>query len=222
MSSPITDRAAMYAQLRAGMAELGLAATATVAEALLDYVELLARWNAAYNLTAVRDPQAMVTSHLLDSLAVAHLVRGERLADVGSGAGLPGIPLAILRPELQVTLIDSNGKKARFLRAAVRTLRLDNARIEARRVEDVRGEYDTVTARAFSGLGQMLRLAGHLLAPDGILLALKGQLRKDEILELPDGFVVADVRALRVPGLAAARHAVIIQRSHAAIHGHAA
>jgi len=220
--SSATDRAAMYAQLRAGMAELALAPKPAAVETLLDYIELLARWNATYNLTAVREAQAMVTHHLLDSLAVAHLVRGERLADIGSGAGLPGIPLAIVAPELSVTLIDSNGKKTRFLREAVRALRLDNVRIEAQRVEAVRGEFDTVTARAFSALGEMVRLAGHLLATDGILLALKGQLHKDEILELPAGFSVAEVKALRVPGLAAARHAVIIQRSQAVAHGHAA
>jgi len=212
----------MFAQLRAGVAELGLAPSAAAVELLLDYVELLARWNAVYNLTAVRDPLAMVTNHLLDSLAVAHLVRGERLADVGSGAGLPGIPLAITAPELQVTLIDANGKKTRFLREAVRTLALGNVRIEAQRVERVHGLFDTVIARAFASLPDMLRLAGHLLAPDGILLALKGQLHKDEVVSLPDGFVIADVKPLRVPGLAAARHAVIIQRSTAAISDHAA
>jgi 16S rRNA (guanine527-N7)-methyltransferase len=217
-----TDRAALFAQLRAGMTELGLAPSPAVVDALLDYVELLVRWNAAYNLTAVREPPAMVTNHLLDSLAVAHLVRGERLADVGSGAGLPGIPLAILAPERQVTLVDSNGKKTRFLRDAVRSLRLANVRIEAQRVEGVRGEFDTVTARAFASLADMLTMAGHLLAPDGILLALKGQLHKDELLALPDGFVVTDVKALQVPGLAAARHAVIIQRAQAALRGHAA
>ena len=222
MPSAIIDRAAMFAQLRTGGAELGLAPSAHAVELLLDYVELLARWNAAYNLTAVRDPLAMVTSHLLDSLAVAHLVRGERLADIGSGAGLPGIPLAIVCPELAVALIDANGKKTRFLREAVRSLQLTRVRIEAQRVEDVGGEYDTVTARAFASLADILRLAGHLLAPDGILLALKGQLHKDEILALPDGFVVSDVEVLRVPGLAAARHAVIIQRAQAALRGHAA
>jgi len=220
--SSATDRAAMFAQLRAGVAELGLAPSAHAVEQLLDYLELLSRWNAAYNLTAVRDPLAMVTSHLLDSLAVADLVRSERLADIGSGAGLPGIPLAILAPERQVTLIDANGKKTRFLREAVRALRLVNVRIEAQRVENVSGEFDTVTARAFASIADMLRLAGHLLAADGILLALKGQLHKEEILGLPEGFVVSDVKALRVPGLAAARHAVIIQRSRAAISGHAA
>jgi 16S rRNA (guanine527-N7)-methyltransferase len=211
----------MFAQLRAGVAELGLAPSAQALEQLLDYLELLSRWNAAYNLTAVRDPLAMVTSHLLDSLAVAHLVRGERLADIGSGAGLPGIPLAILSPERQVMLIDANGKKTRFLREAVRSLHLANVAIEAQRVENVTGQFDTVTARAFASIGDMLRLAGHLLAADGILLALKGQLHKEEILGLPEGYVVSDVKALRVPGLAAARHAVIIQRSQAAISGHA-
>lgn len=220
--SSVTDRAAMFAQLRAGMAELGLAPSAQAVEQLLDYLELLSRWNAAYNLTAVRDPLAMVTSHLLDSLAVAHLVRGERLADIGSGAGLPGIPLAILSPERQVTLIDANGKKTRFLREVVRALRLVNVRIEAQRVENVSGEFDTVTARAFASIADMLRLAGHLLAADGILLALKGQLHKEEILGLPEGYIVSEVKALRVPGLAAARHAVIIQRARAAISGHAA
>ena len=220
--SSATDRAAMFAQLRAGVAELGLAPSAQAVEQLLDYLELLSRWNAAYNLTAVRDPLAMVTSHLLDSLAVAHLVRGERLADIGSGAGLPGIPLAILAPERQVTLIDANGKKTRFLREALRSLHLANVAIEAQRVENVTGEFDTVTARAFASISDMLRLAGHLLAADGILLALKGQLHKEEILGLPEGYVVSDVKALRVPGLAAARHAVIIQRACAAISGNAA
>jgi 16S rRNA (guanine527-N7)-methyltransferase len=212
----------MFARLRAGVAELGLAPSAQAVELLLDYLELLSRWNATYNLTAVRDPLAMVTSHLLDSLAVAHLVRGERVADIGSGAGLPGIPLAILSPERQITLIDANGKKTRFLREAVRALRLTNVSIQARRVESVTGEFDTVTARAFASIADMLRLAGHLLAADGILLALKGQLHKEEILGLPDGFVVDEVTPLRVPGLAAARHAVIIQRAQAAISGHAA
>jgi len=220
--SSATDRAAMFAQLRAGVAELGLSPSAQAVEELLDYLELLSRWNAAYNLTAVRDPLAMVTSHLLDSLAVAHLVRGERLADIGSGAGLPGIPLAILSPERQVTLIDANGKKTRFLREAVRALRLVNVSIEAQRVENVSGEFDTVTARAFASIANMLHLAGHLLAADGILLALKGQLHKEEILGLPEGYVVSEVKALRVPGLAAARHAVIIQHARAAISGHAA
>lgn len=219
--SSATDRASMYAELRAGMAELGVALLPGAYESLLDYIDLLTRWNAAYNLTAIRATAAMVPHHLLDSLAVAPFVRGIQLADVGTGAGLPGIPLAIAAPERAVTLIDSNGKKTRFLREAVRMLALANVRIEAARTEAVRGAFDTVTARAFAGLPEMLQRAGHLLAPEGILLALKGQLHEDELRGLPAGFVVADVHALRVPGLAAARHAVIIRRAQA-VHGHAA
>jgi 16S rRNA (guanine527-N7)-methyltransferase len=211
----IADRASLYARLQAGLAELGLAPGADACERLLDYVELLARWNAAYNLTAVREPGEMVTRHLLDSLAVAKLVRGDSLADLGTGAGLPGIPLAILAPERQHTLIDSNGKKVRFLREAVRALALTNVRVEQSRVEDARGQYDCITARAFATLGDMLRMGGHLLAPDGVWIALKGLLSKDEILGVPAGFVVAEVVALAVPGLGAARQVAIIKRTNA-------
>ena len=211
----ISDRASLYARLQAGLAELGLAPGADACERLLDYVELLARWNAAYNLTAVREPGEMITRHLLDSLAVAKLVRGDSLADLGTGAGLPGIPLAILAPERQHTLIDSNGKKVRFLREAVRALALTNVRVEQSRVEDARGQYDCITARAFATLGDMLRMGGHLLAPDGVWIALKGQLSKDEILGVPAGFVVAEVVVLAVPGLGAARQVAIIKRTNA-------
>jgi len=212
MSLP--DRAHLYARLQTGLAELGLVAGADACERLLDYLELLARWNAVYNLTAVRDPGEMVERHLLDSLAVAPYVRGDDLADLGTGAGLPGIPLAILAPERRHVLIDSNGKKVRFLREAVRTLGLANARVEQVRVEDARGLYDCITARAFATLGEMLTLGGHLLSANGVWLALKGLLKKDEVLGVPAGFVVADVKALRVPGLGATRHVAIIKRSH--------
>jgi 16S rRNA (guanine527-N7)-methyltransferase len=216
--SSLPDRANLYARLQAGLAELGLAVAPAACEQLLDYLELLVRWNAAYNLTAVRDPGEMVERHLLDSLAVEPFVRGETLADLGTGAGLPGIPLAILAPERQHVLIDSNGKKTRFLREAVRTLGLANVRVEQARVEEARGQYACITARAFATLAEMLRLGGHLLAPDGVWLALKGLLKKEEILGVPAGFVVADVRPLRVPGLGAARHVAIIRRSQAQEH----
>lgn len=212
----IPNRADLYARLRSGLAELGLAPPVDAIEKLLDYVELLSRWNVAYNLTAVRDPSEMVTRHVLDSLSVTPFVTGNSLADVGSGAGLPGIPLAILFPERTFALIDANGKKARFLREAVRTLGLTQVRVDAERVEKVRGQYDCVTARAFSSLADMLQLGGHLLAPGGSWLALKGVLKMDEIKALPPQFRVADVRALAVPGLGAARHVVIIKRVEAA------
>jgi len=220
--SPLTERAALHARLHAGLIELGLGAEPRVLEQLLDYVELLARWNGAYNLTAVRDPAEMVTRHLLDSLAVAPFVRGASLADLGTGAGLPGIPLAILAPEREHVLIDSNGKKIRFVREAVRALRLENVRVEQARVESARGSYDCVTARAFAALKDMLVLGGHLLGPDGVWLALKGQVDKQDVTDVPPGFHIAEVKALTVPGLAAARHVIIVERTHVALREHAA
>lgn len=214
MNAPF-HRADLYASLRSGLAELGLAPPVDAIERMLDYVELLSRWNTAYNLTAVRDPSEMVTRHVLDSLSVTPFVTGESLVDVGSGAGLPGIPLAILAPEREILLIDSNGKKASFLREAARTLGLARVRVEAQRVEKVRGQFDCVTARAFASLSEMLTLGGHLLAPGGVWLALKGVLKTDEIKALPPQFRVDDVKALNVPGLGAARHVVIIKHAAA-------
>jgi 16S rRNA (guanine527-N7)-methyltransferase len=222
MKPVVPDRVAMSSRLQSGVAKLGVAVTPDGHERLLDFVELLTRWNGAYNLTAVRDPLEMVTRHVLDSLSVAPYVSGSTLADIGSGAGLPGIPLAILAPEREVLLIDSNGKKARFLREAIRCLGLGRVHVAEQRVEQVGGEFACVTARAFAALGEMLRLCGHLLAPHGSLLALKGQLSADEVAALPSGFNVADAQPLHVPGLGAARHVVIIKRSLALPHEHAA
>ncbi|HZP65991.1 MAG TPA: 16S rRNA (guanine(527)-N(7))-methyltransferase RsmG [Rudaea sp.] len=214
--------ASRHTRLAAGMAALGLPAADATIEKLLDYVALLERWNATYNLTAVRDPDEMITKHVLDSLAVERYVQGSTLVDVGSGAGLPGIPLAVLAPARTHVLIDSNGKKTRFLREAVRALALPNVRVEQSRVEDARGQYDTVTARAFAALGDMLELGGHLLAPSGVWIALKGRLDRDEIAELPAGFRIGEVHALSVPGLDAPRHAVLVRREHAAARDEAA
>ncbi|MDR3390072.1 MAG: 16S rRNA (guanine(527)-N(7))-methyltransferase RsmG [Rudaea sp.] len=222
LSVVASDRAALYARLRAGTAELGLAPSVAACERLIDYVDLLTRWNAVYNLTAVRDPADMISRHLLDSLAIAPHVRGDSLADLGSGAGLPGIPLAILEPSRQTVLIDSNGKKTRFLREAIRTLGLSNVHVEQARVENARGQFDCVTARAFASLAQMLELGGHLLAPGGTWLAMKGQLNKDEILAMPPGFHVSAVCPLAVPGLGGARHVVIIHRAQMLAQEHAA
>jgi len=208
---PAIDRPSLQARLRAGADELGLALTPAQNERLIDYLDLLVRWNAVYNLTAVRDPAEMVTRHLLDSLAIAPLVRGATLVDLGTGAGLPGIPLAILAPERKVTLADSNGKKTRFLREAVRVLGLANARVEQARVEDLQGQYDCITARAFAALGDILTWGGHLLAPDGICVAMKGVIDEEELRGLPSGFRIEEIVALAVPGLGAARHAVIIR-----------
>lgn len=220
--SLLSDRATKYARLRAGTTELGLTLSAQGCERLLDYLELLVRWNAVYNLTAVRDPSDMVARHLLDSLAVAPFVRGDSLADLGSGAGLPGIPLAILEPARQFVLIDSNGKKSRFLREVVRMLGLNNVRVEQIRAEDAQGQFDCITSRAFAGLAQMLAWGGHLLAPGGAWLAMKGLLKRDEIVALPGGFAIDRVEPLAVPGLGAARHLVIIRRTGALAPEHVA
>ena len=214
--STLTLRATLHARLIAGANELGLVLDTAQSERLIDYIELLARWNATYNLTAVRDPSDMVTRHLLDSLAIAPHVHGQSLVDLGTGAGLPGIPLAVLEPQRAITLVDSNGKKIRFLREAVRVLGLSNVRVEQARAEDVRGSFDCVVARAFASIADFLRFGGHLIAPDGRCLAMKGLLSKDEMLGLPAGFAVREIVPLAVPGLGAARHLVIISRSDGA------
>ena len=216
----MTDRDPLRQRLDAGLAALPLDLPDAVRARLLAYVDLLARWNTTYNLSAVRDPAEMVTRHLLDSLSIVPLVHGASLADLGSGAGLPGIPLAIVAPERRVSVVDSNGKKTRFLRAAVRELGLANVSVLESRVEAVSGRFDCVTARAFASLADMLGWGGHLLAPGGTWLALKGRFPQDELDAVPAGFVIDAVRPLRVPGLDAERHAVIIRHSGDVPDGH--
>ena len=210
------QRDPLQRQLDDGIAALGLDLPAGARTRLIDYIELLARWNAAYNLTAVRDPHDMVTRHLLDSLAIAPHVRGTNLDDIGSGAGLPGLVLAIAAPQRTVALIDTNGKKCRFQREAVRRLDLDNVEVIHGRVEDVRGSYDCITARAFASLADMLDWGGHLLAADGCWLAMKGRRPDEELATLPPGFRIQDQHELKVPGLDAERHLLVLTRSGAA------
>ncbi len=204
--------------LEAGLGALGL--ERALAGPLLAYLALLLRWNATYNLTAIRDPREMVAKHLLDSLAMHAATApiaaaGGRLADLGTGAGLPGIPLAIAQPGLQVALVESSGKKARFLREAVRSLGLGKARAVESRIEafDAPGAFDAITARALATLPLILELGGHLLKPGGVLLAMKGVVPADEIAALPAGWEVREVRPLAVPGLVAERHLVVVART---------
>jgi 16S rRNA (guanine527-N7)-methyltransferase len=199
--------------LDAGLAALSL--DPALAMPLLAYLALLDRWNRTYNLTAIRDPREMVGKHLLDSLAMHPYLAAGSLADLGTGAGLPGIPLALAKPALQVTLVESNGKKARFLREAVRTLGLANARVAESRAEALNepGAYDAITARALATLPLIIELGGHLLKPGGRLLAMKGAVPDDEIASLPVGWRVEHVRPLTVPGLAAERHLVVVGRT---------
>ena len=207
--------ASVAATLEQGLASMGL--DAALAPPLLRYLALLHRWNGTYNLTAIRDPRQMVVLHLLDSLAMAPFLAeaaqaGASLADLGTGPGLPGIPLAIACPGLQVTLVESNGKKARFMREAVRQLGLGNARVAESRAEalDEAGRYDQLTARAMDTLAGIVRVGGHLLRSGGVLLAMKGVDPHEEIADLPEGWQVREVTPLSVPGLAGERHLVTV------------
>ncbi len=208
------DRTACRQRLREGTETLGLALTVADEEQLLAFLALLTKWNKAYNLTAVRDPLDMVGRHLLDSLAVLPHLRGSRCLDMGCGPGLPGIPLAILRPEIDFVLLDSNGKKIRFVRQAVLELGLDNIAVTQQRVEDYRPEtgFDTLIARAFTDLPRMLRLTAHLRGPDTRLLAMKGDKLERELSSLEDS-VTARVIPLQVPFVQGSRCLIEVEPS---------
>ena len=198
--------------LVAGSSALGVALDAVQQQKLLDYIALIVKWNKVYNLTAVREPEAMIGHHLLDSLAVLpHLAGVRRLIDVGSGAGLPGIPLAIARPDMKIALLDSNHKKTTFMRQACLELGLTNAEVVCERVEQwqPQDKYDAVISRAYSELKEFVRLSAHLLAKGGKLYAMKGVYPVEEIAQLKSA-KVEEVIALTVPGLEAQRHLVII------------
>lgn len=198
--------------LAAGLTRIGLALDAPTQTALLRYVDLLARWNRTYNLTAVREPEQMVTRHLLDSLAIAPFVHGLRAIDVGTGAGLPGIPLALALPSLHFVLLDSNAKKTRFLIEVQGQLKLSNVEVVQARAETYRPlePFDTVLSRAFASIADMLKSAAHLCRPGGQLLAMKGTYPEEELAEMPANYRLVRTEALHVPGLDAERHLVII------------
>lgn len=203
---------AVEKRLRAGLVALDLNFPDATIDQLLAYLELLIKWNRRFNLTAVREPNAMVTRHLLDSLSLWPCLRGTNAADLGSGAGLPGLVLAIAGPEREWVLVDANGKKARFLRAAARELGLTNVTVAEQRVADVAGRFDLITSRAYGSLGDMLASGGKLLAADGVWLAMKGQVPTDELEALPTGFTVQSVTPLAVPDLPAQRHVISLRR----------
>jgi 16S rRNA (guanine527-N7)-methyltransferase len=202
----------LYSELCAGLDALSL--NTAFSHPLLNYLDLLVRWNKAYNLTAIRDPKEMLTKHLLDSLAMHGYFTQANLADLGTGAGLPGIPLAIIRPDAQISLVESNGKKTRFLREVVRQLALSNVVVIESRAESVdqAGHYQAITARAMDRLAGILAVGGHLLSAQGVLLAMKGPHVNDEIAELPSQWQVNACHTLHVPGLQAERQLVIIGR----------
>jgi 16S rRNA (guanine527-N7)-methyltransferase len=201
--------------LAAGIRAMGLALPETAADKLLAYLALLAKWNRTYNLTAVRDEVDMVTHHLLDSLVVLpYLGTARRLADVGSGAGLPGLVLALARPDLEVVSIEASQKKAAFQQQAKIELALGNVSVHCGRVEALEPDlhFDAVISRAFSSLAEFVRLADRLVGREGRLLAMKGVEPVDEVAALPAGWRVAATHRLAVPGLDAQRHLIVLER----------
>jgi 16S rRNA (guanine527-N7)-methyltransferase len=182
---------------------------------LVGYVEMLNKWNKAYNLTSVRNPEEMLVKHILDSIIVSTHLQGERFIDVGTGPGLPGIPLAIMCPEKQFFLLDSLGKRIRFIKQALHELKIENVTPIQSRVEEFQPEekFDAVLSRAFASMVDMVNWCHHLPKSEtGLFLALKGQLPQSEIEELPEWCSVTDVKALNVPELEGERHLVILSR----------
>jgi 16S rRNA (guanine527-N7)-methyltransferase len=205
----------LAAALESGAAALGLPLTTEQRDQLILLVHELQEWNARFNLTAIREPRDMVVKHLLDSLSVQPWLQGRRIADVGTGAGFPGLPLAVVDPARHFTLIESTGKKARFVAHAVAALGLTNVEVANLRAEAYRPRqlYDTVVCRAVGKVGEFIRIAGHLCAPRGRLLAMKGRHPGPELEPLVKGWKLVGVQPLAVPGLDAARHVVELVRT---------
>ncbi|WP_028388869.1 16S rRNA (guanine(527)-N(7))-methyltransferase RsmG [Legionella fairfieldensis] len=201
--------AVLQQKLIAGIEQLGLQ---IAVDPLLHYLTLLQKWNQTYNLTAIRDLENMIPRHILDSLAIMPWIQGERVLDVGTGAGLPGIPLALARPDLNVVLLDSNGKKTRFLQEVKRHLKLNNIEIIQNRAENYRPafDFDTVTSRAFSELAQMLKWTHHLISKKGIWLAMKGHYPENELTDIDLPY---KVHTYTVPELGSERCCVIIENT---------
>ena len=202
-------------QLRDGLAAMDLSLDEDRQEKLLAFLGLLNKWNRAYNLTAVRDEREMVSRQLLDSLSILPWVTADHLLDVGAGGGLPGIPLAIALPEKRFTLLDSNGKKTRFLHQCLLELGLDNVEVIHGRAEDCRPEepFGQISSRAFTALENLVTWCGDLLANDGEFLAMKGQFPDDEVAALPVGWQVKSSHSLKVPGADGERHLLVVARA---------
>lgn len=202
------------------MRELNLNCSPLQLEKLLKYLELLQRWNKAFNLTAIRDPLQMVRLHLLDSLAIHPYVQGlKSIIDVGTGPGLPGIPLAILNPEINFTLLDSNGKKTRFLFQAINELKLTNASEINHRVEAYQPNqlFDAVISRAFSSISDMLNQCGHLVSDQGCFLAMKGKKPDSELSQMTKAYKVVEVNEVNVPLIDSERHLIKIIKTGGAV-----
>lgn len=213
MSELASEFADLRPELEQGLVTLGERAQAHQADALLMYLTMLSNWSRAYNLTAIREPRAMLVQHVLDCVSVLRFVRGPRVLDIGSGAGLPGFVIAILRPDLHVTLVDSVAKKTTFCRQVCAHLRIGNVEPMHTRIEklDVGTGFDTIVARAFASLGKLNACATRALAPGGTIVAMKGKQSDAELDELRAGRVLVDVKTVFVPQLDAHRHIVLMQ-----------
>ncbi|MEX0619630.1 MAG: 16S rRNA (guanine(527)-N(7))-methyltransferase RsmG [Pseudohongiellaceae bacterium] len=208
------SRSRLRVPLEQGLSELDLSADGAQLDKLLDYIDLLARWNRTFNLSGIRNPGDIISRHILDSLTLSGFLRDATVLDIGSGAGLPGIPLAIMRPSQRFVLLDSNGKKTRFLFQAKLALGLDNVAVENCRAEHYQSEdqIDIVTCRALSSLSHILDLSGALLTPGVRLLAMKGRMPEQELTRIPREFEVIGIHAVDVPGLDQMRHIIEIRR----------
>lgn len=201
-------------QLQQGCKALALDVSEERQVKLVAYVELIAKWNKAFNLTSVREPGEMISRHILDSLAILPYLKGDSLLDVGTGAGLPGIPVAILKPEMAVTLLDSNSKKTRFLQQAKAELKLENITVIHSRVEEADlPKFDLVTARAFSTIDDIIDLAGRHCDDAGCLVLMKGLYPQEELQAVTNGFSLQDIQSLDVPGCEGQRHLVRLRKS---------
>jgi len=208
----------LTSELKRGLDALELSVSQDAQAKLLQHLELIEKWNRVYNLTAVRDRNQMLAQHVLDSMAVLPHIAGATLIDVGSGAGLPGIPLAIARPDTHVTLLEANHKKSTFLKQAVIELGLANAEVVNARAEawTPPAPYDVVISRAFSDLGEFVALAGRLCGDEGVLAAMKGVYPFEELAQVSEPYRTAAVIPLSVPTLNAERHLVVIERQKSA------
>ncbi len=208
------DRSDLERRLRAGCDELGLTLLRESYTRLLDYLRLLHHWNKTFNLTAIRDPAAMVVQHLLDSLTLVPYIDAQPCLDVGTGAGLPGLVLALVRPEQSWVLLDSNGKKTRFLTHVCNELNVTNVQVVQARVESYRSEHSfaIITARAVSSLSDLVEVSGHLLQPGGVVLAMKGLYPEHELAALPGSRFTIQAHPLHVPGLNAQRFLIAVRR----------
>ena len=187
--------------LEKGIQQLGLKVEKNELVLLLDFIQLIEKWNKTYNLTSVRNKEDMARLHVLDSLAIIPHLHGKRIADIGTGAGLPGIPLAIFLPDKEFTLVDSNSKKTRFVQQAVLELKLKNVKVVHQRVENLTDDlFSSVIMRAFSSIQDIMSLSRHLIAPQGILLAMKGRIPNEEVNDITEPYTVISLNVPNVEG----------------------